>query len=312
MSLVIIDLYAIIFSIVTTWKGVLFMFEDEKKEKEVARYKNEVNSIPMRNWNKEEMDFFFAVLTRMRDEGTTLIFMNKHELADLARYTISSNQRYHDLMEKLSDKVSKLQYWRKTSNSILTMPLFTYFEAKWTDDLTEMTIEIEVNKRFEHILNDWNEGNWTQFMLKEFTEIKSTYSKTLFRLLKQWRTKGVREFTLEEFKQLMDVPKSYSAGMINKRIITNSVRDLKPYFKNLKVKILKSNAHGTPIIGFKFTWTPEKTSQWDDKKFKKRERKIENLPEWATDPVKNDDKLSEEAQEEVRKNLERFKKLKEE
>ena len=241
----------------------------DKKDKEVTRYKNEINSIPMRKWKAEEMDFFFAVLTRMRDEGTTLIFMDKHELADLARYTISSNQRYHDLMENLSDKVGKLQYWRKTNNSIVTMPLFTYFEAKWTDDLTEMTIEIEVNKRFENILNDWNEGNWTQFMLEEFTGIQSTYSKTLFRLLKQWRTKGFREFTLEEFKQLMDIPKSYSSGMITSRVIKKSVEDLQPYFNNLKAKTLKSNARGTPIIGFKFTWKPEKTGHWDEKKYKK-------------------------------------------
>lgn len=287
------------------------MLQDENKVKEVTRYKNEVNAIPMRNWTKEEMDFFFAVLTRMRDEGTTLIFMDKHELADLARYTIYSNKRYHDVMNKLSEKVGQLQYWRQTKNSLITMPLFTYFEADWTDDLSEMTIEIEVNKRFELILNEWNEGNWTQFMLEEFTEIKSTYSKSLFRLLKQWRTKGVREFDMIEFKKLMDVPKSYTAGMINKRIVTNSVRDLQPYFQNLKVKVLKSNAHGTPIIGFKFTWSPEKTGQWDDKKYKKRERKIENLPEWANNQIKSDDLLSEEAQEEVRKNLERVQQLKE-
>lgn len=287
------------------------MVRNENNTKEVTRYKNEVNAIPMRNWTKEEMDFFFAVLTRMRDEGTTLIFMNKHELADLARYTIYSNKRYHDVMEKLSEKVGQLQYWRKTKNSLITMPLFTYFEADWTDDLSEMTIEIEVNKRFELILNEWNEGNWTQFMLEEFTEIKSTYSKTLFRLLKQWRTKGVREFDIIEFKKLMDVPKSYTAGMINKRIVTNSVRDLQPYFQNLKVKILKSNAHGTPIIGFKFTWTPEKVGHWDEIKYKKRPKKKEILPSWAKGQEREDLPLSPEAQKDVKKNLERFKKLKE-
>lgn len=281
-------------------------------ENKVTRYRNEVNSIPMRKWSIEEMNFFFAILTKLRDEGTREMVFNKHELAELANYTITHNKRYEKIMEQLGKNVSGLQYWEKTNNSFMSMPLFTRFVATWSDDLNELEVKVKANEDFEYILNSWEEGNWTQFMLNEFTEIQSTYSKSLFRLLKQWRTKGVREFTLEEFKQLLDVPKSYSAGMINKRIINNAVEDLEPYFKKLKVKILKSNARGTPIIGFKFTWSPEKTGQWDDKKFKKRERKIENLPEWATDPVKNDDKLSEEAQEEVRKNLERFKKLKEE
>jgi len=254
------------------------MSKSKTDMKEVTRYKNEMNHIPMRKWTAEEMNFFFAVLTRMRDEGTHLIVMDKHELAELANYTITYNKLYEKTMKSLANKVGDLKYWKQSSNSLVTMPLFTFFEANWTDDLSEMTVEIEVNKRFEYILNEWNEGSWTQFMLDEFTEIQSTYSKSLFRLLKQWRTKGIREFSLDEFKQLMDVPKSYSAGMINKRIVTNSVKDLQPFFKNLKVKILKSNARGTPIIGFKFTWKPEKTKKWIDNKYQKR--KAKELPDW--------------------------------
>lgn len=280
-------------------------------DSKVTRYKNEVNSIPMRKWSIEEMNFFFAILTKLRDEGTREIVFGKYELADLANYTITHNKRYHKVMEELGKNVSGLQYWEKTNNSFMSMPLFTRFIATWSDDLSKLEVKVKANEDFEYILNSWEEGNWTQFMLNEFTEIQSTYSKSLFRLLKQWRTKGVREFTVDEFKQLMDVPKSYSTGMINKRIVTNSVKDLQPYFKKLKVNILKSNARGTPIIGFKFTWKPETTEKWIPNKYKKRSNKKETLPEWATDPVKNDDKLSEEAQEEVRKNLERFQKLKE-
>ena len=280
-------------------------------DNKVTRYKNEVNSIPMRKWSIEEMNFFFAILTKLRDEGTREIVFGKYELADLANYTITHNKRYHKVMEELGKNVSGLQYWEKTNNSFMSMPLFTRFLATWSDDLSKLEVKVKANEDFEYILNSWEEGSWTQFMLNEFTEIQSTYSKSLFRLLKQWRTKGVREFTVDEFKQLMDVPKSYSTGMINKRIVTNSVKDLQPYFKKLKVKVLKSNARGTPIIGFKFTWKPETTEKWIPNKYKKRSKKKEALPEWATDPVKNDNKLSEEDQKEFRKNLDRFKKLKE-
>lgn len=278
------------------------MDTSKKDIKEVARYKNEVNQIPMRRWTAEEMNFFFAVLTRMRDEGTHLIVMNKYELAELANYTITYNKLYEETMRKLGDKISDLKYWKQTSNSLVTMPLFTYFEANWTDDLSDMTVEIEVNKRFEYILNEWNEGNWTQFMLDEFTEIQSTYSKTLFRLLKQWRTKGLREFTLEEFKRLMDVPDSYSAGMINKRIINNSVEDLQPYFEKLKVKVLKSNARGTPIIGFKFTWKPEKTGTWVTDKY--QEPKNETLPDWFNNKNVEETDIDTEKSDDLKKRLE--------
>ena len=37
--------------------------------KKVTKYKNEVNTIPMREWTVEEMNFFFAILTQLKDEG---------------------------------------------------------------------------------------------------------------------------------------------------------------------------------------------------------------------------------------------------
>jgi len=269
---------------------------------QVARYKNEVNHIPMRRWSAEEMNFFFAVLTRMRDEDTNLVIMDKYELAELANYSINSNKSYKSTMSTLANKVGDLKYWKQSSNSLVTMPLFTYFNADWTDDLSDMTVEIEVNKRFKYILNEWNEGNWTQFMLNEFTAIQSTYSKSLFRLLKQWRTKGVREFSIDEFKHLMDVPKSYSSGMITSRIINNSVEDLQPYFKDLKVKVLKSNSRGTPIIGFRFTWKPEKTGTWVTDKY--QEPKNETLPDWFNNKNVEETDIDTEKSDDLKKRLE--------
>ena len=101
----------------------------------------------------------------------------------------------------------------------------------------------------------------------------------------------------------MDVPKSYSAGMINKRIVTNSVKDLQPFFKNLKVKILKSNARGTPIIGFKFTWKPEKTKKWIDNKYQKR--KAKELPDWfGKEYVEKEKEIDTETNDALQKRLE--------
>ncbi|MDU6574248.1 MAG: replication initiation protein, partial [Gemella haemolysans] len=162
-----------------------------------------------------------------------------------------------------------LTYIEETKNSYEAMPLFLKFKATWEDDLTNMQLILKVNPDFEYILNNWNEGKWTKFMLNEFIQIESTYSKTLFRLLKQWKTVGKREFTLDEFKKLMDIPKSYNVGRINDRIVKNGIRDLEQHFKDLRVKIVKANTKGNPVIGYKFTRNPEETSSWEQDKFNK-------------------------------------------
>lgn len=235
--------------------------------KKVTKYKNEVNTIPMRKWTVEEMNFFFAILTQLKDEGRRQLTLTKHELAELANYSIEHNQRYETTIKNLGEKISKLTYWEKTSNSYTIMPLFTFFKATWNDDLTELEVKVSVNEEFEYILNQWELGQWTAFELREFTEINSTYSKTIFRLLKQWRTKGKREFQIDEFRNLLSIPNSYKNSHINERIIENAKEDLAPYFDDLKVKIVKSNTRGTPVTGYIFTWKPEKAGKWVEDKY---------------------------------------------
>lgn len=259
--------------------------------KKVTQYKNQVNSIPMRQWTKEEMNLFFAVLTQMKDEGTREIHLDKYSLAEIAQYTITHNKRYHDTMESLAKKLQSLTYFEKTKNSFEMMPFFTKFKAAWIDDLSDMDLVIKVNEEFEYILNKWQENNWTKFMLDEFIEIESTYSKTLFRLLKQWRTKGKREFTIEEFRRLMDIPESYPNGMINSRIVKNGVKDLSKYFEKLKYKAIQCNRKGSPITGFEFTWVPEKTNDFDKDKYNKKS-KTKSLAD-------EDNRMTKEEREEV-------------
>ena len=43
--------------------------------KEITRYKNEMNTLSIGKWTAEEMNFLFAILTQVRDEGCkTLTF----------------------------------------------------------------------------------------------------------------------------------------------------------------------------------------------------------------------------------------------
>lgn len=240
-----------------------------KNKNEVTQYKNEVNGIPMRSWTAEEMNIFFAILTQMRDKGTRKLEFDKYQLQELIDYTHHHNKLFSNTMQSLGKKIQSLTYYESTSNSFLMMPLFTLFKSQWKADLSDVKLTVAVNPDFEYILNGWQESHWTKFMYDEFLQIESTYSKTLFRLLKQWRTKGKREFSIQEFRLLMDIPDSYSLGMINTRIVAKSVKDLQPYFSGLKVKIVKSNKRGNPVVGYEFTWQAEETEAYEHNKFNK-------------------------------------------
>ena len=55
-------------------------------KKEVIVYKNDMNSIPMRNFNPIEIDLFFTIIGQMRDKGINEITFTFSELKNLSNY----------------------------------------------------------------------------------------------------------------------------------------------------------------------------------------------------------------------------------
>lgn len=84
------------------------------------------------------------------------------------------------------------------------------------------------------MLNDFE--MFTKFELREFTEINSSYAKTIYRKLKQFKNTGFYTVSIEEFKRLLDIPDSYRMYDIDRRILQKSMAELKPLFKSLSYK----------------------------------------------------------------------------
>lgn len=278
---------------------------------EVVKHHNDLNTVIMRKWTAEEMNFFFAIIAKARDKGTSDLVFDKYQLAELANYSIQHNKRFYDTMDSLANNITQLRYIEKTKNSIEYMPLFTWFRVDWEDDLSDMKAEVSVSPRFEYILNKLS-ANFTQYELAEFTNIRSTYAKTAYRLLKQWRTVGRKEFKIDEFKLLLDMPASYKSSEIDRAVITPILKQLSPYFKDLKVKKIKSNKRGNPVLGYEFTWEKEVTGTYEQGKFdkpksepkkanKSKTSKKTNVPKWSNSDYKNETTDEEKAELEKKK-----------
>jgi len=271
---------------------------------EIVRYNNDLNGLKMRKWTAEEMNFFFAVIAKVRDKGTRLVIFNSDELKELSGFANRHKQRWEDVIDSVATKVADLKYYERTEQRILIMNLFAYFEA----DIINKTIEVEVSSKFEYVVNKLL-TNFTQYELEEFTNIRSTYAKTLYRLLKQWRTVGKKEFEINEFKEILDTPSSYRPSEIKRLILNPTLKQLSPYFKDLKIKTIKSNKRGNPVLVYEFTWKPEITGEWEDDKYKKNDfykpKTIEsNVPDWVEKEYKHSATAEEQAKlEELKRSM---------
>ena len=272
---------------------------------EVVKHHNDLNTVIMRKWTADEMNFFFAIVAKVRDEGTRLMKFDTDELRILASKDFHL-ERWGQTMKSVADKVVDLKYYERTEHSYAVMNLFSYFRV----DEKERIVEVEVSSKFEYVVNKL-EAQFTQYELAEFTNIRSTYAKTAYRLLKQWRTVGRREFMIAEFRTLLDMPDYYKPSEIDRLVLKPIKEQLSPYFQNLKVKKIKSNKRGNPVLGYEFTWKKEVTEAYDPHKYdkpkntpkkpSKKANKKSNVPKWSNPDYVN------ETSEETKQELERKK-----
>ena len=250
---------------------------------EVVKHHNDLNTVIMRTWNTEEMNFFFAILSKAKEKGTSKLRFNTDELKSLVNYSKKHKQRWEETMKSCARKVAQLTYFEETENRFRILTMFNCFDIL----LDERIVEVELSPNFEYIINRL-EANFTTYELREFTSIRSTYAKTMYRLLKQWRTIGRKEFKVNDFKRLLDMPQSYKSSEIDRAVVKPIINQLSPYFEGLKVKKVKSNKRGNPVLAYEFTWKKEKTGVYVPNKFSKpKHKETTNIPSWSDENYKN-------------------------
>ena len=271
---------------------------------EVIKYHNDLNTVIMRKWTAEEMNFFFAIIAKARNQGVKELHFNTDEIKKLVNFTQKDEKRWKEAMKSTARKVTQLTYFEDDGKKFKVMPLFSLFEV----DYEEKTVKVEVSKHFEYILNRL-EVQFTQYELEEFTNIRSTYAKTMYRLLKQWRTVGKKEYGVNELRVFLDVPESYSNGEVTRRVLEPIQKELSNYFLNFKYKVIKSNKRGNPVLGYEFTWKAEKIGEWEEDKYKKNDfykpkNSTSNVPDWVEKEYKHSATAEEQAKlEELRRSM---------
>ena len=80
---------------------------------EVVKHHNDLNTVIMRKWTAEEMNFFFAIIAKARDNGIEDLVFDKYQLAELTSYSIQHNKRFHDTMNSLANNITQLRYIEK-------------------------------------------------------------------------------------------------------------------------------------------------------------------------------------------------------
>ena len=216
----------------------------------VVKYNNDMNNVSLGNFKEKELDLFFSICYKMKERGESEQTFTFKELKHLSSYSYRGLERFYKDLDQTYKKLINLNFKIENDERIVRFVLFTEYEISKKDRI----VRIKMNEKFRYLLNDLF-TNYTQLDLLEFVSLKSTYSKNMFKLLKQWETVKEKTYTLENFKELLGVPLGYNSTNLNERIIKPIHKELSRLFHNLKITKLKT---GNKITSLKFSWSSKK------------------------------------------------------
>ncbi|TNB54926.1 replication initiation protein [Campylobacter helveticus] len=249
------------------------------EKKEIVKYNNDLNYMPMPNFKGRQQDLFFAILSQIQEKHDSkntlqrffdpekrklvIPFKKFVEICRIDEWNRSFTEIWHEIRDFLNILTSyKIEY--KTKRSYYNFVCFEEAEH----DTWEQTINITFQKRFYDMVVSYKLG-FTAFELAEFISLNSKYTKTLYRILKQFRSTGKAYFSWDEFLRIMDIPESYKNCDIDKQILKPTLKELTELtifdqmrvpFKNLayeKEKQKGTRGRGGKVIGITFTFKPE-------------------------------------------------------
>ncbi|HFZ5175536.1 TPA: replication initiation protein [Campylobacter coli] len=245
---------------------------------EIVKYNNDFNLLPMPELKAIQMDMFMAIISLTKDKKENTPFLKKFFNPDKRKIIIpqkkfielcrlnDSKMDYKEIFFAIDDCLKKLcNFLISYQKDERTIYNFVCFEES---NIIADEVHITLQSRFYDMIINKKFG-FTAFELAEFAELSGKYTKTLYRLLKQFRTTGKAYFEWEEFCRIMKIPENYRQIDIDQRILKPAIKELSKErnlfdqirvpFKNLAYEKEKTagRGRGGKVSGISFTFKPE-------------------------------------------------------
>lgn len=238
---------------------------------EVVRYNNHINELSFKGFDEKDLDVFMAICSRMKNLGESKQVFDYDYLMDLTDFDKHQGiQAFHKSLQKMNRKLMQINLTIVLKEGV---EKDTVLFPTFTRDLNKRTLTVQVDKDCLKLLNNLGR-NFTRFELAEYVKLDGRYSKLIYQHLKQYRTSGWWQVSLEELRQELAIPKSMPSMNITSKIIKPSVEVIKTStgFKDLEVEVLRSNRRGRAVVGYEFRWEKQMNLNQYNREIKKKKK----------------------------------------
>ena len=284
----------------------------------IVKYNNQFNQVALRNFSSQELDLLISIASKVKEKGVKLVEIPFFELKKYINLKSNlSNSKFMKSVINVNKKLLALNFTFVEGNIVDQFTLFKKFRV----DGNSQILYVSVNEDFFFLLNQLT-SNFTRFELKEFVTLKSSYSKEFYRRIKQFRKTGFWKCSIEEFRNLLDIPQKYRIIDIDKYVLKPIMKELGEEY-NLKIEKKYGFTGGrgrSRVVGFEFRFLKdskekieeaEKMKKNEDNKTKtenkKKEVKISTYPPKFLGVSKTEEKKELSLREKISEKIEMIK-----
>ncbi len=265
------------------------------KNNAYTTYHNNANKVNLGKLSEREANLLFAIFQRLKDQGNTLIRFEPQDLKRMIMVKSNlTNRQLLQVLKNLLDNISGANFWiirEHVENGEIyedhtSYMLFKQFEIRiHKPTQTIEYLDVQLNDSYQYLLNNLGMGGqYTSFKLLEFQRVRGKYAKTLYRLLKQYKSTGILSVEWGQFRELLDIPKDYKMENIDQKVLTPSLKELKKIypFEHLSYKKERRSHDKRKVthIDFYFEQLPQGKTKQEKQKDKQRAKRDIKLVAW--------------------------------
>ncbi|MGL2724970.1 replication initiation protein [Helicobacter pylori] len=266
------------------------------KDNTYTTYHNNTNKVNLGKLSEREANLLFAIFQKLKDQGNTLIRFEPQDLKQMIMVKSNlTNRQLLQILKNLLDNISGANFWiirehvenGEIYEDHISYMLFKQFEIRiHKPTQTIEYLDVQLNDSYQYLLNNLGMGGqYTSFKLLEFQRVRGKYAKTLYRLLKQYKSTGILSVEWTQFRELLDIPKDYKMENIDQKVLNPSLKELRKIypFEHLSYKKERRNSHDrrkVTHIDFYFEQLPQGETKQQKQKDKQRAKRDIKLVAW--------------------------------
>ena len=236
---------------------------------EVVKYSNELHELKFSSMNEAQQNVFFTLLQQFRNTDGYTLELDFNKVFELAQIANSSSYR-KEILNKLR-QIQTITFMYEI-NDLGDLQQDVIFPSIRTDTQNRRLF-VKVSRGFKDRYISSPLKGWTRYELAEFVGLNGTYTKTIYRYLKQFRSSGRWRIRYDDFKELLGIPNSYRARDIDKQILNPSIKELsaeRNLFDQRRTPfaklVVKKHKKGREIETLEFCFMPQSVSELDKDK----------------------------------------------